>query len=34
MIEPGVRIQYVPDDKALDACRELARKIAAALPEK
>ena len=34
MIEPGVRIQYVPDDKTLDACRELAKKIAAALPEK
>lgn len=33
IIEPGVRVQYVPDDKALDACRELAKKIAAALPK-
>jgi len=32
IIDPGVRIQYVPDDKSLDACRELARKIAQALP--
>jgi len=33
IIEPGVRVQYVPDDKAMDACRELAKKIAAALPK-
>jgi flavorubredoxin len=33
VIEPGVRVQYVPDDKGLDACRELAKKIAEALPE-
>jgi flavorubredoxin len=32
IIDPGVRIQYVPDDKSLDACRELAAKIAQALP--
>jgi len=32
IIDPGVRIQYVPDDKSLDACRELAKKIADALP--
>ncbi len=32
IIDPGVRIQYVPDDKSLDACRELAKKIAEALP--
>ena len=32
IVEPGVRIQYVPDDKGLDACRELAKKIADALP--
>ena len=32
IIDPGVRIQYVPDDKSLDACRELAKKIAQALP--
>lgn len=32
IIDPGVRIQYVPDDKSLDACRELGKKIAEALP--
>ena len=32
VIDPGVRIQYVPDENSLDACRELARKIAGALP--
>ena len=32
IIDPGVKIQYVPDDKSLDACRELAKKIAQALP--
>ena len=32
IIDPAVRIQYVPDDKSLDACRELAKKIAEALP--
>jgi len=32
IVDPGVRIQYVPDDKGLDACRELAAKIAQALP--
>ena len=34
VIDPGVRIQYVPDDKGLDACRELGKKIAGALPLK
>jgi flavorubredoxin len=33
VIDPGVRLQYVPDDKGLGACRELGKKIAAALPE-
>jgi flavorubredoxin len=33
MVTPGIRIQYVPDEKDLEACRELAKKIAAALPE-
>ena len=33
MIDAPVRIQYVPDDKGLEACRELAKRIAAALPE-
>ncbi|MBC8419410.1 MAG: FprA family A-type flavoprotein [Desulfobacteraceae bacterium] len=32
VIDPGVKIQYVPDDKTLDACRELAKKVADALP--
>ena len=34
VIDPGVRIQYVPDNKGLDACRELGKKIAGALPIK
>jgi flavorubredoxin len=33
VVDPGVRIQYVPDGESLDACRELAGKIARALPE-
>jgi len=33
MVTPGIRIQYVPDEKGLEACRELAKTIAAALPE-
>ena len=32
IIDPGVRIQYVPDGNGLDACRELGKKIAEALP--
>ena len=32
MIDPGVKIQYVPDERGIEACRELGRKIAAALP--
>lgn len=32
IIDPGVRVQYVPDDKGLSACRELAAKVAQALP--
>ena len=32
VIDPGVRVQYVPDAEALDACRELAKKVAEALP--
>ncbi len=34
VVDPGVRIQFVPNGDALDACRELAGKVAAALPEK
>ena len=32
VVDPGVRHPYVPDSKGLDACRELAEKIAQALP--
>jgi len=32
MIEPGVRVQYVPDESGLDACLDLAARVAAALP--
>ena len=32
IIDPGLKIQYVPDDKGIEACRELAQKIAKALP--
>ena len=32
IIDPGLKIQYVPDAKDLEACHELAGKIAKALP--
>ena len=32
VIDPGVRINYVPDEEGLKACRELALKIAQELP--
>jgi len=32
MIDPGVKVQYIPDEQALNACRDLGKKIAAALP--
>ncbi len=32
VIDPGIRIQYVPDDKGLNACHNLGEKIARALP--
>jgi flavorubredoxin len=32
VIDPGVSLQYVPDEKGLDACRELGKKIAEGLP--
>ncbi len=34
VVDPGVRIQFVPDESALNACRELAKKVAEALPAK
>ena len=33
IIDPGVRLQYVPDEKGLAACVALGKKIAQALPE-
>jgi len=33
MVHPGVKTQYVPDDKDLEACYELGRKIAGELPQ-
>ncbi len=33
VIDPGVRLQYVPDENGLAACAALGKKIAAALPE-
>ena len=32
VIDPGVKLQYVPDEKGLAACAALGKKIAAALP--
>ena len=32
IVDPGLRIQYVPDQAGLEACRELARKVAKGLP--
>jgi flavorubredoxin len=33
IIDPGIRIQYVPDEKSLEACYELGQKVADALPD-
>jgi flavorubredoxin len=33
VIDPGIRIQYVPDEEGLEACRALAKKVAQALPD-
>jgi len=33
VIDPGVRLQYVPDEKGIEACHELGKKISQALPE-
>jgi flavorubredoxin len=32
VIDPGIRIQYVPDKKGLEACHDLGKRIAQALP--
>jgi flavorubredoxin len=34
VIDPGVKINYVPDTQGIEACYELGKKIAKALPEK
>ncbi|MFC1820806.1 FprA family A-type flavoprotein [Thermodesulfobacteriota bacterium] len=33
VIDPGLKIQYVPDEKGIDACSELGKKIAERLPQ-
>ncbi|MBC8457507.1 MAG: flavodoxin domain-containing protein [Deltaproteobacteria bacterium] len=33
VIDPGLRIQYVPEEKGIEACYELGKKIASALPD-
>ncbi len=33
IIDPGVRVQYVPDEESLNACRALGKKIAEKLPQ-
>jgi flavorubredoxin len=32
VVDPGLKVQFVPDHEALQACRELARKVAKELP--
>jgi flavorubredoxin len=32
VVDPGVKVQFVPDNEALEACRELAKKVAKELP--
>jgi flavorubredoxin len=32
LIHPGLKIQYIPDDNGLEACYELGKKVAQALP--
>jgi len=33
VVDPGLKIQYVPDEKGLEACHELGKKIAKELPQ-
>ena len=33
LVDPGLKIQYVPDQQAVEACYELSKKIAEALPK-
>jgi flavorubredoxin len=32
LVDSGLRIQFLPDDQGLEACREVAKKVAQALP--
>jgi flavorubredoxin len=32
LMDPGVKVQYVPNDRGIDACQELGKKVARALP--
>ena len=32
VIDPGVKVQYVPNDQGIEACHELGKKFAQALP--
>jgi len=32
VVDPGIKVQFVPDKEAIEACRELAKKIAKELP--
>jgi flavorubredoxin len=34
LTDPGLKIQYVPDSQGLEACHDLGKKIAQALPER
>jgi len=33
LVNPGVKVQYIPDESGIDACRELAKKVAERLPK-
>jgi flavorubredoxin len=33
LVDPGVKVQYIPDESGIDACRELAKKVAERLPK-
>jgi len=34
LVDPGLKIQYIPDGQGLEACHELGEKVAQALPKK
>ena len=33
LVDPGVKVHYIPDESGIDACRELAKKVAERLPK-